>query len=96
MAISGTGIAVGTTIAAINGTTYTLSANATASGTVTISQTDFALPAGFAAIAASLNGAPQREGSTKQYVRYFDGFIEYIRLNAAPGASAWVQVVAER
>ena len=96
MAISGTGIAVGTTIVAINGTTYTLSANATAAGTVTISQTDFALPVGFAAVDVRLNGALQREGSTKSYVRYFDGFVEYVRLNTAPGTSAWIQVTAER
>ena len=96
MAISGTGIAVGTTIVSISGTTYTLSANATASGTVTISQTDFALPVGFTAMDVRLNGALQREGSTKSYVRYFDGFVEYVRLNTAPGTNAWLQVIAER
>ena len=36
MAISGTGIAANTTVAAISGTSLTLSANATASGTVTL------------------------------------------------------------
>ena len=36
MLITGTGIAAGTTVAAISGTTLTLSANATASGTVTL------------------------------------------------------------
>jgi hypothetical protein len=36
MAISGTGIAAGTTVSAISGTSLTLSANATASGTVTL------------------------------------------------------------
>jgi hypothetical protein len=96
MAISGTGIAVGTTIVSISGATYTLSANATASGTVTISQTDFALPVGFATVDVRLNGALQREGSTKSYVRYFDGFVEYVRLNTAPGTNAWIQVTAER
>jgi hypothetical protein len=36
MEISGTGIAAGTTVSAISGTSLTLSANATASGTVTL------------------------------------------------------------
>jgi hypothetical protein len=36
MAVSGTGIAAGTTVSAISGTSLTLSANATASGTVTL------------------------------------------------------------
>lgn len=36
MAISGTGIAAGSTVSAISGTSLTLSANATASGTVTL------------------------------------------------------------
>lgn len=36
MGVSGTGIAAGTTVAAISGTSLTLSANATASGTVTL------------------------------------------------------------
>jgi hypothetical protein len=96
MAVSGTGIPVGTTIVSISGATYTMSANATAAGTVTISQTDFALPVGFAAVDVRLNGALQREGSTKSYVRYFDGFVEYVRLNTAPGTNAWIQVTAER
>jgi hypothetical protein len=36
MAVSGTGIAAGTVVAAVSGTSVTLSANATASGTVTL------------------------------------------------------------
>ena len=98
MPISGPGIAPGTTITVINGNLYSLSANATVSGTNVIvsAQTDFVLPIGFTALAVMLGGALKREGATKDYVRLFDGFKETIRFAVAPGGSAWVQIQAVR
>jgi hypothetical protein len=59
-------------------------------------QTDFVLPAGYTAISVQLNGAIKREGTAKDYTVLFDGFVETVRFNTAPGASQWVSVTAER
>jgi hypothetical protein len=93
MGIGGNGIPFGTTITAISGTTYTISANTTTSGTAaTISQTDYSVPIGYSTISVYVNGVEQREGSTKSFTRLYDGFKETIRLVSAPGASAWIQL----
>lgn len=60
------------------------------------SQVDFALPVGWVAIEIMSAGASKREGSTKDYTRLFDGFVETIRFAVAPGNAVWVQIVAER
>lgn len=97
MGISGTGIPAGTTITGINGTTYTLSANATAAGTaVTMGQTDFTLPVGYVAKDVLSAGARKREGTTKDWVRLFDGFRETVRFAVSPGSAAWVQINAAK
>lgn len=97
MGITGTGIPAGTTITGINGTTYTLSANATAAGTaVTMGQTDFTLPVGYVAKDVLSVGARKREGTTKDWVRLFDGFRETVRFAVSPGSAAWVQINAAK
>lgn len=97
MGISGTGIPAGTTIKGINGATYTLSANATATGaTVAMGQTDFTLSAGYTAKAVTAAGALKREGATKDFTRLFDGFRETLRFGITPGSAAWVQIHATK
>jgi hypothetical protein len=95
MGITGTGIPAATTIIGINGTTYTISANATATATlVAMGQNTFTLPAGYTAKEVISATVSQREGSTKNYVRLFDGFRETVRLSVAPSSAAWVQIIA--
>lgn len=94
MAITGTGIPAGTTITGINGTTYTLSANATATGSNAVGQAGFDLPVGYTARVVYSAGAQRREGSTRDYTRLFDGFREQVRFAVTPGASTWVQIHA--
>jgi hypothetical protein len=96
MGVSGTNIPAGTTIIGINGTTYTISANATGAATVTVGQSEFTLPAGWSATEVLSAGNSKREGSTKDFVRRFDGFRETIRFAVAPGASAWVQITGKK
>jgi len=55
------------------------------------SQTDIAAPAGWEFQGVTLNGAEKREGSTKDWIRLYDGFVETARFNAAPGNAQWVQ-----
>lgn len=95
--ISGTGIPANTTIVAVSGTTMYLSAAATATATaVAISFVDFMLPVGLEAKEVSLAGAAQREGSTAQFTRLFDGFRETIRFGTAPSNTALIQIQATR
>ncbi len=95
--ISGSGIPANTTIVAVSGTTIYLSAAATATATgVSISFLDFELPVGMEAKTVMSAGALRREGSTQDYTRLYDGFIETIRFAVAPGATAWVQIQAQR
>jgi hypothetical protein len=95
--ISGSGIPANTTIVAVSGTTLYISAAATATATgVSITFLDFALPAGMQAKVVMSAGAVKQEGSTKDYTRLYDGFIETIRFGAAPGATTWVQIQAQR
>lgn len=94
MAITGTGIPANTTITGINGTTYTLSANATATGSNAVGQAGFDLPVGYTARVVYSAGAQRREGSTRDYTRLFDGFREQVRFAVTPGASTWVQIHA--
>jgi hypothetical protein len=94
--ISGTGIPASSTLTLV-GTTGYLSVNATATGTgVSISFTDFILPVGYIAKEVIVNGVGKQEGTTKDWTRVFDGFREIIRFGTAPGATAWVQVLARR
>ena len=58
------------------------------------SQTDFALPVGYTARVVYSAGAQKREGSTKDWTRLFDGFVETIRFGTAPGNAVWVQIHA--
>ena len=60
------------------------------------SQTDFVLPVGYTARVVYSAGAQQREGSTKAWVRVYDGFRETIRFAVAPGNTVWVQIHAIR
>jgi hypothetical protein len=60
------------------------------------SQTDFVLPVGYTARVVYSAGAQQREGSTKAWVRVYDGFRETIRFAVAPGNAVWVQIHAVR
>lgn len=95
--ISGTGIPANTTIVAVSGTTLYLSAAATATANgVSISFLDFELPVGMEAKTVLSAGAVKQEGATKDYTRLYDGFIETIRFGVAPGATAWVQIQAQR
>lgn len=94
MAVTGTGLPAGTTIHGINGTTYALSANATATGSNTVGQSGFDLPPGFTARVVYSVGLQRREGATRDYIRQFDGFRERVLFAVTPGASAWVQIHA--
>ena len=95
--ISGSGIPANTTIVSVSGTTIYLSAPATATATgVSISFLDFELPVGMETKAVSVAGSLKQEGSTKDYTRLYDGFIETVRFAVAPGATAWVQIQAQR
>jgi hypothetical protein len=95
--ISGSGIPANTTIVAVSGTTLYISAAATATATgVSITFLDFALPAGMETKSVMSAGSVKQEGSTKDYTRLYDGFIETIRFGAAPGVTAWVQIAAQR
>ena len=95
--ISGSGIPANTTIVAVSGTTLYISAAATATATgVSITFLDFALPAGMETKTVMSAGSVKQEGSTKDYTRLYDGFIETIRFGAAPGVTAWVQIAAQR
>ena len=58
------------------------------------SQTDFVLPVGYTARVVYSAGAQKREGSTKDWTRLFDGFVETIRFGTAPGNAVWVQIHA--
>ena len=84
--ISGSGIPANTTIVAVSGTTIYLSAAATATATgVNISFFDFKLPVGMEAKTVMVGGSVKQEnttGSTKDYTRLYDGFIETIKFNA--------------
>jgi hypothetical protein len=62
----------------------------------TTGQTDFVLPLGWEALEVVSAGVGKREGSTKDWIRIFDGFRETVRFNVAPGASTWVQIVARQ
>lgn len=95
--VSGSGIPANTTIVAVSGTTIYLSAAATASASgVSISFLDFRLPVGMEAKAVLVAGALKQEGSTKDFTRLYDGFVETIRFAVAPGSTAWVQIQASR
>jgi trimeric autotransporter adhesin len=59
-------------------------------------QTDFALPVGYTAVEVLSNRARQREGSTKDWTRLFDGFVETTRFAVAPGNGVWVHIDARR
>ena len=95
--ISGAGIPANTTIVAVSGTTLYLSAAATATASaVAISFLDFQLPLGLETKAVLAANAPKQEGTTKDFTRLYDGFIETVRFAVAPGATAWVQIQAQR
>jgi Concanavalin A-like lectin/glucanases superfamily len=95
--VTGAGIPASTTIVDIVGTTIYLSAKATAAGTlVQISLTDFPLPLGYEAKTVLIGGTGKIEGSTKDYVRLYDGFKETIRFSTAPGYTASIQLQAIR
>lgn len=95
--ISGSGIPANTTIVDVVGTTVYLSAATTATATgVQISFQDFILPVGMEAKAVLLAGVAQREGSTAQFTRLFDGFKEAIRLGTVPAHNANIQIQAAR
>jgi hypothetical protein len=97
MGISGSGIAAGTTIVAISGNVYTLSANATAAASaVAIGQTTFTLQAGWQTVEVISNRNSQREGVSKDFVRSFDGFKETLVFSVSPGNGIWVQSLARR
>jgi hypothetical protein len=95
--VTGTGIPTDTFILGINGTTLYLSKAATATGTaVQLSFTDFILPVGYEAKVVLSAGLVKTEGTTKDYVRLFDGFKETIRFGTAPGYNTAVQIQATR
>lgn len=95
--ITGTGIASGTVVVGVSGTTLYLSKPATASGTaVQISFTDFILPVGHEAKIVMLAGVGQKEGSTAAFTRLFDGFKETIRFGTAPAYNANITIQATR
>lgn len=95
--VSGAGIPANTRIVGVSGTTIYLSAAATATATgVAVSFLDFNLPVAFEARAVLSAGALRREGSTADFTRLYDGFLETIRFAVAPGATAWVQIQATR
>lgn len=93
--ISGSGIPANTFVVAVSGTTIYISAAATATASsVQISFVDFILPVGYEARVVQSSGQNRTEGSTKDYIRLFDGFKETIRFNTAPGYTAAVQIQA--
>lgn len=95
--VSGAGIPANTRIVGVSGTTIYLSAVCTATATgVSVSFLDFNLPVAFEARAVLSAGALRREGSTADFVRLHDGFLETIRFAVAPGTTAWVQIQATR
>jgi hypothetical protein len=96
MGITGTGIPAGTTIIAISGTAYTMSANATVTnaGAVALAQSSFTLQQGYTAKAVYSAEALKREGATKTYTRANDGFRETINFATSPGSAVWVSVMA--
>ena len=59
-------------------------------------QADFSLPPGWEAIEVMSAGASKREGATKDWTRFYDGFVETVRFGVSPGSGAWVQVTARR
>lgn len=59
-------------------------------------QTDFVLPVGWETMEVLSAGTGKREGSTKDWIRLWDGFKETIRFATAPGAAVWVQIVARQ
>jgi trimeric autotransporter adhesin len=61
-----------------------------------LGQTDFALPSGYTAAQVKSTRADQREGSSKDFTRGFDGFVETIKFVAGRSAGEWVQLVARR
>lgn len=95
--VTGTGIPASTVITDIVGATIYVSKPATATNTgVSISMLEFPLPTGYEADAVATAGALKQEGSTKDWTRGFDGFVERVVYGAAPGATAWVQARARR
>ena len=95
--ISGTGIPTNATVVAVFGTTIYISAAATATTTgLSISFLDFILPAGMETKTVMSAGTVKQEGSTKDYTRLYDGFVETIRFGTAPGVTTWVQIQAQR
>jgi hypothetical protein len=95
--VTGTGIPTDTFILGISGTTLYLSKAATATGTaVQLSFTDFILPVGYEAKVVLSAGLVKTEGTTKDYIRLFDGFKETIRFGTAPGYNTAVQIQATR
>jgi hypothetical protein len=59
-------------------------------------QTDFTLPTGWTAVNVSAAGTRKREGATKDYTVIYDGFRETVRFGVAPGAAAWVEIMARK
>jgi hypothetical protein len=95
--VTGSGIPTDTFILGASGTTLYLSKTATATAsTVQLSFTDFILPVGHEAKVVFTAGLTKTEGSTKDYVRLFDGFKETIRFGTAPGYNTAVQIQATR
>ena len=62
----------------------------------TAGQTDFVLPVGYTAHEVISAGANKREGTTKDWVRLFDGFKETIRFAVSPGAATWIRINAKK
>jgi hypothetical protein len=96
MGITGTGIPANVAILGINGATYTLSANCTATASTAAGQSTFRLPMGWTTTEVLSAGASKREGATKDFVREFDGFVETIKFSVTPGSAAWVQITARK
>jgi hypothetical protein len=81
MAFTGAGIPAGTTILNIVGTTYYLSANATASASlVVMKRVSFPLTKGYSTVDVFMNGL--RERLTTDYTISYDGFVEYVNITA--------------
>lgn len=96
MGITGPGVPANTTIIGINGTTYTLSANCTATASNAVAQSTFTLTPGWTTTEVIAASASKREGSTKDWVRLYDGFRETVRFAVSPGSAAWVQITARK
>lgn len=96
MGVTGTGVPANTTILGINGTTYTLSANCTATASNAVAQSTFTLTPGWTATEVIAASASKREGATKDWVRLYDGFRETVRFAVSPGSAAWVQITARK